>query len=68
MKRNSGLKLPSYSTSKLSSPRSSRLQIGVSGAFTSDMALLTLYYLVVMDITKKWTLPLRNWPLTMSQL
>jgi len=38
------------------------------GAFTSDMALLKLYYLVVMDITKKWTLPLRNWPLTMSQL
>jgi len=26
------------------------------------------YYLVVMDITKKWTMPLRNWPLTMSQL
>jgi len=38
------------------------------GAFTSDMALLKLYYLVVMDITKKWTLPLRNWSLTMSQL
>ena len=38
------------------------------GAFTSDMALLKLYYLAVMDITKKWTMPLRNWPLTMSQL
>jgi putative transposase len=38
------------------------------GAFTSDMALLKLYYLAVMDIAKKWTLPLRNWALTMSQL
>jgi len=38
------------------------------GAFTSDMALLKLYYLVVMEITKKWTMPLRNWPLTISQL
>lgn len=38
------------------------------GAFTSDMALLKLYYLAVMDIAKKWTLPLQNWALTMSQL
>ena len=38
------------------------------GAFTSDIALLKLYYLAVMDIAKKWTLPLRNWALTMSQL
>jgi transposase-like protein len=38
------------------------------GAFTSDMALLKLVYLAVMDISKKWTMPLRNWGLTMSQL
>ena len=38
------------------------------GAFTSDMALLKLVYLAVMDISKKWTMPLRNWGLAMSQL
>ena len=38
------------------------------GAFTSDAALQKLIYLVVMNVSKKWTVPLRNWPLTFSQL
>lgn len=38
------------------------------GAFTSDGALLKLIYLVVQNVSKKWTMPLRNWPLTFSQL
>ncbi len=38
------------------------------GAFTSDTALQKLIYLVVMNVSKKWTVPLRNWPLTFSQL
>lgn len=38
------------------------------GAFTSDVALMKLIYLVVERISKKWTLPLRGWPLTFSQL
>ncbi len=38
------------------------------GAFTSDTALQKLIYLVVMNVSKKWTLPLRNWALTFSQL
>lgn len=38
------------------------------GAFTSDTALQKLIYLVVMNVSKKWTLPLRGWPLTLSQL
>jgi putative transposase len=38
------------------------------GAFTSDMALLKLVYLAVIDLSKKWTLPIRNWGLTISQL
>ena len=38
------------------------------GAFTSDAALQKLIYLVVMNVSKKWTLPLRNWALTFSQL
>lgn len=38
------------------------------GAFTSDTALLKLVYLVVQKVSEKWTMPLRNWTLTLSQL
>lgn len=37
-------------------------------AFTSDMALLKLIYLAQRNISKKWTAPLQNWGLTVSQL
>ena len=37
-------------------------------AFTSDMALLKLIYLAQRNISKKWTSPLQNWSLTVSQL
>lgn len=37
-------------------------------AFTSDMALLKLIYLAQHNISKKWTQPLQNWGLTVSQL
>jgi putative transposase len=38
------------------------------GAFTSDTALMKLVYLVVQNISDKWTMPLHNWSLTLSQL
>lgn len=38
------------------------------GAFPSDMALLKLVYLAYRNIRKKWTSPLQNWGLTVSQL
>lgn len=38
------------------------------GAFTSDQALLKLVFLVFRDLSKKWTMPMPNWGLTMSQL
>ena len=38
------------------------------GAFTSDMALLKLIYLAAKNIEKKWTQPLQNWSITVSQL
>ena len=38
------------------------------GAFTSDTALLKLVYLVVQRVSDKWTMPLHNWKLTLSQL
>lgn len=38
------------------------------GAFPSDDALLKLVYLAYKNISKKWTQPLQNWSLTISQL
>lgn len=38
------------------------------GAFTSDQALMKLMFMVINDISKKWTMPIRNWGLTMQQL
>jgi transposase-like protein len=38
------------------------------GAFTSDIALLKLMYLATKNIEKKWTMPLANWSITVSQL
>ena len=38
------------------------------GAFPSDMSLLKLVYLASENISKKWTQPLQNWSITVSQL
>lgn len=38
------------------------------GAFTSYQSLLKLVYLAYRDFFKKWTMPMWNWGLTMSQL
>ena len=36
-------------------------------AYPSDDALLKIIYLATMDITKKWTMPVREWANCMSQ-
>lgn len=38
------------------------------GVFPNDHALLKLVYLAYRNISKKWTQPLHNWSLTISQL
>jgi putative transposase len=38
------------------------------GAFTSETALEKLLYMVIQNIAKKWTQPMQNWSLTISQL
>lgn len=38
------------------------------GAFPNDNALLKLVFLAYRNARKKWTMPLRNWALTVSQL
>jgi len=36
--------------------------------FPNDRALIKMLYLATMDVTDKWTMRLRDWPLVLSQL
>jgi transposase-like protein len=38
------------------------------GAFTSDQALMKLMYLIIKDISEKWTMSILNWGSAFSQL
>ena len=38
------------------------------GAFPNDNSLLKLLYAGILNAEKKWTMPIRNWSLTISQL
>jgi len=38
------------------------------GAFPNENSLLKLLYMGIMNAQKKWTMPMRNWSLTISQL
>ncbi len=38
------------------------------GAFSNETALLKLIYLAIQNISKKWTMPPKNWSQTISQL
>ena len=38
------------------------------GAFPNENSLLKLLYLGIQNAQKKWTMPMRNWSLTISQL
>ncbi|MBB5638328.1 transposase-like protein [Pedobacter cryoconitis] len=38
------------------------------GVFSTELALMKLMYLVIKNISKKWTMPMHNWGLAFSQL
>ena len=38
------------------------------GAFPNDDSLLKLLFMGIKNAEKKWTMPIRNWSLTLSQL
>ena len=38
------------------------------GGFPNENSLLKLLYMGILNSTKKWTMPFRNWSLTLSQL
>ena len=38
------------------------------GAFPSDEALAKLFYLALRNISKKWTMPIRDWKAALNRL
>jgi len=40
----------------------------IKGAFPNENSLLKLLYMGAQNASKKWTMPMRNWSLTISQL
>ncbi len=48
--------------------RQFRKLIKTKGAFLNENSLMKLLYLGSKNISKKWTMPVRNWSLTISQL
>lgn len=37
------------------------------GAFPNDDALLKLFYLAMQNISRKWTLPIRDWKAALTR-
>ncbi len=37
------------------------------GSFPSDEALLKLFYLAIQNISKKWTMPIRDWKAALNR-
>ncbi len=44
-----------------------RRQTKHRGAFPSDEALIRLLYLALRNISKRWTLPIRDWKATLNR-
>lgn len=47
---------------------SNRTPTKTKGAFPNDDSLLKLLYMGIQNAQKIWTMPIRNWSLTISQL
>ena len=37
------------------------------GSFPSDEALLKFFYLALMNISQKWTMPIRDWKVALNR-
>jgi transposase-like protein len=48
--------------------RQLRKVIKTKGSFPTEQSVRKLLYLATMNITKKWTAPIRDWPLILNQL
>jgi transposase-like protein len=58
-----------YTTNPIESfHRQIRKVTKTKSVFSSDMALTKIWYLAMQNISKKWSMPMHNWGLTISQL
>jgi putative transposase len=48
--------------------RQLRKVIKNKGSFPTEQSVRKLFYLATMNITRKWTLPIQNWPRILNQL
>jgi putative transposase len=48
--------------------RQLRKVIKTKGSFPTEQSVRKLLYLATLNITKKWTVPIQNWPLILNQL
>jgi putative transposase len=48
--------------------RQLRKVIKTKGSFPAEQSVRKLLYLATMNITRKWTAPIQNWPLILNQL
>lgn len=45
-----------------------RILTKTKGGFPNEKSLLKLLYVGINNVSKKWTMPVHNWNLTLSQL
>lgn len=58
-----------YTTNQIESfNRRLRKVTKTKGAFTSEKSLFKLLYLIIQDVTTKWTMPIHNWGQIINQL
>jgi transposase-like protein len=57
-----------YTTNAIESlNRSLRKVIKTKGAFPNDASILKIFYLALLNIAKKWTMPIHTWKAALSQ-
>ena len=57
-----------YTTNAIESVNMSLRKITKNrGSFPSDEALLKLFYLALRNISKKWTMPIRDWKAALTR-
>jgi putative transposase len=57
-----------YTTNAIESlNRSLRKVIKTKGAFPSEASVMKIFYLALANISKKWTMPIRNWSSALNQ-
>ena len=64
-----GIRKIMYTTNAIESlNRQFRKYTKTKSVYPTDMALMKCLYLATKNITKKWTMPYRNWGLILSEL